>query len=228
MVTRLLLDAGADLGDPDSLYPGDRWNPDGYYEQPEIHRINMPLVNGLWWKLAYLRLPSEGTILRRASRRAAEIQATAEKYRGKVVKETRFCLTLPAWLKHGAKVAAILLCLREPAAVARSLSKRNRISRTRGLSLWILHNQRLLASSGQIPLRIVRYERLLDPDTFSGELVPALRHFGMSATPAQLETLRASVIKPAQNHFSGSPPINYPPEVEALWQQLTSRHRAQS
>ena len=89
LVARLFFEAGADLGDPATFYPPDRWNPGGYFEQPAIHAINMPLINGPFWKFAYFRLPSTRTILRRARRKSDAIAAAALAYRGRVVKETR-------------------------------------------------------------------------------------------------------------------------------------------
>ena len=58
------MEAGADLGDPETFYPSDRWNRDGYCEQSEILAVNMPLVSGPWGKLAFLKLPSTETILK--------------------------------------------------------------------------------------------------------------------------------------------------------------------
>lgn len=79
------------MGDPATFYRPDKWNPEGYYEQPDIHAINMPLINGPWWKFAYYRLPLTDTILRRAVRFEEQIRKTAEAYRRRVVKETRYC-----------------------------------------------------------------------------------------------------------------------------------------
>jgi len=53
LVARLFFEAGADLGDPTTFYRPDRWNPDGYYEQPEIHGLNMKLTEGWLWKFVF-------------------------------------------------------------------------------------------------------------------------------------------------------------------------------
>ena len=58
LVARLFYEFGADMGTPEYFYRPDKWNPEGYFEQPDIHAINMPLINGPWWKLAYFWLPS--------------------------------------------------------------------------------------------------------------------------------------------------------------------------
>ena len=54
LVARIFHLMGANLGDEDTFYQPDMWNPEGYFEQPDIHSINMPLVNGIFWKFSYL------------------------------------------------------------------------------------------------------------------------------------------------------------------------------
>ncbi len=226
LVARLLFEAGADLGPPETLYAGDKWNPDGYYEQPDIHAVNMPLINGMFWKFAYFWLPSTATIMRRARRRAKQIRSTATAYGGKVIKETRFCLTLPAWLEHGAQVDGLLVCLREPFAVASSIKKRNRVPLSIGYRLWLTHNQRLLAAAGELPMSFVRYDHLLDEERYAGETDRALRFFGLERPSAEIEQLGKRCVKRWYNH---APPDaeRHPPEVAALWRDLRDRHASQ-
>lgn len=226
LVARLFHEAGADMGDPATFYRPDQWNPDGYFEQPDIHAINMPLINGPWGRLAYLRPPAPGTIMRRAARRADQIRQTAAAFKGKVLKETRFCLTLPAWVAHGAHVDAVLVCLREPIQVAHSLRKRNRISLRRGLGLWHLHIERLLANTAALPVWFVSYHQLLDPSTFTTEMQPAFRFCALDPDPASLERLRDHVVKPGMNHHPDTD-YPYPPAVATLWDEVRRRHEAQ-
>ena len=226
LVGRLFFEAGADLGPPETLYAGDRWNPDGYYEQPDIHAVNMPLINGPFWKFAYFWLPSSATIMRRARRRAEQIRRTAEAYRGKVIKETRFSLTLPAWLEYGAEVDGLLVCLREPFAVASSIKKRNRVPLSVGYRLWQIHNQRLLAAAGEIPVRFVRYDHLLDEAKFGAEASQTLRFFGLERSDAEIEELGQRCVKRWYNH---APPDakGHPTDVAARWRDLLDRHAGQ-
>ena len=227
LVARLLYEAGADLGDPATLYPGDRWNPDGYFEQPAIHAVNMPLIIGPWGKFAYFALPSTATIMKRAARRAAQIEETAATYRHKIVKECRFCLTLPAWTEHGAHIDGLLICLRDPIAVARSLQKRNRITLKRGFNLWLLHNERLLKHAGDIPLRFVYYGNLFDETLFYSEMKPTFAFFGIKQSDAELMALQRKYVKKQMNH-SRDTSVSYPEEVHALWHDLLKRHEEQS
>lgn len=88
-----------------------------------------------------------------------------------MVKEPRFCLTLPAWRRHGTRFESVLVCLRDPASVARSLQRRNRISIERAERLWLLHYERLLENARDLPVRDI-YEVL-------GFLVVAFVRLGM-------------------------------------------------
>jgi hypothetical protein len=227
LVARLFYEAGADMGDPQTFYLPDRWNPDGYYEQPDIHAVNMPLINGPWGKLAYFKLPSSATIARRAARMADRIRRTAAAYQGKVVKETRFSLTLEAWRAHGLEVDAVVICLREPYSVARSLQRRNHIPMRLAYHLWRVHNERLLDFTRDLPRRIVAYHRILDPSTFAAEMKPALAICGLRPSDEQLESLREKCVKPSMNHASATG-VDYPEPVQSLWNLLLDQHARQT
>jgi len=226
LIARLFFDAGADMGDARQFYRPDKWNPDGYFEQPAIHAVNMPLINGPWWKFSYFLLPSQKTIMKRASRLADQIRETAECFEDKVVKETRFCLTLPAWLAYGAKIEKILVCLRDPIHVAGSLQKRNRISLRRALDLWHVHNSRLLESTRGIDMWFVYYGNVLSKGLFPQEMGSAFRFLGYDFTDDKLETLRVKCVKSEMNHHQQQPG-SYPPKIEKLWEELLNRHKSQ-
>src|SRR5574341_367577 len=226
LIARLFFEAGAHMGDPARFYRPDRWNPDGYFEQTDIHAINMPLINGPWWKLANLRLPSTQTILRRAERQAGQIEQTAAQYRGKVVKEVRFALTMPAWQKYGTQFDAILVPLREPVAAARSIQKRYRIPMGHAYYLWVEYFSRLLDHMGDLPNWYVRYRRVVDAGTFHEELGAAYRFMGFEFSPAKLDDLYRRCVRPDLDHYREEPPP-YPPAVEKLWHELRCRHARQ-
>ena len=226
LVARLFYEAGADMGNPETFYRPDKWNPEGYFEQPDIHAINMPLINGPWGRFAYFRLPSTRTIMKRAEKRADQIKQTAARYRGKVVKETRFCLTLPAWLKHGAQVDNILVCLRDPIQVARSIQKRGFTTIRHGLNLWYIHNSRLLENAKGIPMWFVYYDNFLN-DRFSLREIKCTYCFlGYDFTNDELEELRKKCVKPQMNH-NPERAASYPPRIGLLWEELLRRHERQ-
>jgi hypothetical protein len=186
----------------------------------------MPLINGPWWKFSYFFLPSTRTILKRAEKRADQIKQTAVRYRGKVVKETRFCLTLPAWLKYGAQIDKILVCLRDPIQVARSIQRRNFTTIGHALDLWYIHNSRILENSKGIPLAFVYYEDALNKNSFLREMKFAYHFFGYDFTDDELEALQKKCVKPHMNH-NPERIASYPRKIEVLWQELLQRHKDQ-
>lgn len=226
LIANLFHEAGADMGTPETFYRADRWNPRGYYEQPDIHEINMPLINGPWWKFAYFRLPSSKTILKRGQNYSGQIKAMGEKYRGKIVKETRFCLTLPSWLSCGVEVDKILICIRAPNQVVRSIQKRNFTTLSHGYYLWHLHNERIFQYTEGIPNWIVDYNRVLDQETYEEEMSAALHFLGFNLSKKHLMALRKKVVHSHMNHNSEQI-CKYPLKVQILWDTLRERHTDQ-
>jgi len=164
LIARLLYEAGVDFGNPETFYRPDRWNTDGYYEQPEIFQINRKLLHGFWGKLSYFFLPSEEKILKRGKKHSEKINSLYEKYKNKFVKDPRFCLTIPAWTINGAEFDKIVVVVREPIQVAYSLKKRNHISLKLGLNLWYEHNKRVLEYIENIPHVFMFYNNILNSE----------------------------------------------------------------
>ena len=226
IVTRLLFEAGADLGDPDTFYRPDKWNPDGYFEQPEFHAINRPLINGPFGRLSYFRVPSTETLNRRARRFADEIKAVSDKYRGKVVKEVRFCLTMPGWQQQGARFDRVLVCLREPYEVVRSVDRRFPVGHRRAYRLWRIHNERLLAHAKDLPLWFISFSHLRNPETRTREIRTALEFMEVPCSDEKLEYL-VSLIKSPKHEADARAREEYAPEIATLWEDLQARHDAQ-
>ncbi len=221
ITARLFFEAGADMGDPETFYPGDRWNPDGYFEQPEFHSINMPLINGLWGKLSYFSLPSEKTILNRAGRFSELIPLIAEKYKGKIVKETRFSLTYPAWEQYGTKFEKVLINIREPIQVANSLKKRNHIPIRTGLKLWYEHNKRILNYTENVPRIILNYNKLLNNESSFLELKRVLLFMEIDIPDSMIIKILRTYVKSSMNHNPVSG-YKYDKNLEELWQRVLS------
>lgn len=226
LIARLFYEAGANMGKAEDFYPSDKWNPDGYFEQLPIYAINTSLVHGPWWKFTYFCLPSTRTILKRAEKHAEQIQRTASRYHGKIVKDPRFCLTLPAWLKCGVQIDKILVCIREPFQVAQSIQRRNLTTIGHALNLWYIHNHRLLENIRGLPQWFVYYKKILDEESFLQEMKPACQFLGYNFTDSELEMLRRKCVNPQMNHNSGIIGA-YSGETEMLWKILLKRHKDQ-
>jgi hypothetical protein len=225
LVAQMFAEAGADLGNVDSFYRADKWNQDGYFEQPDIQDINMSLIHGFWWKFAYFRLPSTDTILKRSLNLENQIKRVGDRYFGRVVKETRFCLTLPAWRKY-VEIDKIIICIREPMQVVRSIQKRNKTSAKHAFSLWYLHNYRILENSKGIPIWFVHYNHLLSKQHSFLEVKAAFDFFGYDFSDSYIKKVCEKCIKPEMNHAPVEK-VYYPPEVSILWKQLLEQHNNQ-
>lgn len=226
LVAGLIQAAGADLGDPASFHPADRWNPAGYYEQTAIHAVNMPLIHGRLGRASYLKLPSEASISRRAERLAPLIRATAAEYDERVVKDCRFCLTVPAWVAHGARIDSVVVCLRNPRAVAMSLRRRNKLPLRLGFDLWYEHNSRLLEAVSEVPTWLVDYDQLFDAEGFSLQMEGALDVFEVPTTRPALSDMAQEFVKPQLRHNRPAD-VRCPSKVERLWRVMLDMHTAQ-
>jgi hypothetical protein len=83
---------------------------------------------------------------------------------GFVFKDPRLCLTLPFWLPAlravGATVA-VLLVIRHPEEVARSLSRRDRLPESTVAALWLHHMLEAERITRSLPRAVVAYDDLV-------------------------------------------------------------------
>ena len=225
-IARLFYESGIDMGSRDTFYRPDQWNPEGYFEQPDIQSINIPLINGPWGKFSYLRLPSEETITKRAQKISEKISAAAQKYRGKLVKETRFCLTFNAWQEHGAGISKVLACLREPIQVAQSLYKRNRLPIGHALNLWYEHYKRLMLQTQKTAVWFIDYNHLMEENQYDKEIKAAFDFFSYSLSGEETQRLWKTFVKPEMNHHTTSS-FPYSVGIKTLWRELSEKHKKQ-
>lgn len=224
LVAQLCYRLGADLGDPATFYPPDKWNPGGYYEQRDIQEININLINGMWGRLAYLRLPAVQTILRRSTRLAEAIKRADVKYRDRIIKENRFCITLPAWRGHHARIDKLLVCLRDPQAVARSLWRRNKIPAHMAYSLWMEHYRRLDLYRSDIETAYIYYNNLLDANRAREEIGNACRFLEITTSSTDIDTVLKQTVITGRRRDEHAP---LPHTIQSMWAELISRHERQ-
>ena len=226
LLANFLHEAGGDLGDHETFYPADRWNAGGYFEQEEIINVNLNLIHGPFGKFAYLALPSNKAILKRGRKNSHKLRGLLEKYNGKIVKENRFCLTLPAWRDAGLKVTGVVICIRNPRDVVQSIWERNRVPCFVGFQLWLKHINRLLDNTADVPRCYFSYESALNQHTSINEFTNVLRFLSMDYDIKNVEALTKKVIKePGEENL----PIikKLPPKIENIWQGLMAKHSRQ-
>jgi hypothetical protein len=194
MIVRLLNRCGLYLGREKDLLPPAPDNPEGFWEHKAFVRLNDALLTRLGghWD----RPPpesagwEEGPAFRRPH---ADGSRLVRRFRGREPwgwKDPRNCLTLPFWRKL-LPAMKVLLCLRNPAAVARSLGARDGTSCARSFDLWLTYNRRVLAAVPAANRVVTHYDRYLeDPQA---ELRRVLDRLGIAATDDCLEQACAGV-----------------------------------
>lgn len=133
-------------------------------------------------------------------------------------KDPRNSLTLPFWnaLLPDLKV---LVCLRHPQEVARSMRERLHTPRDNGLALWTIYNRRLLEAVSREQRLVIAYSALLREP--ASELARVLAFIGLPKERVTLPDL-ADLIRPELERQ----PLETDPlpagEIEALYRQLCS------
>ncbi len=222
ITTQLLLEAGAKLGNPDKLFPGDKWNPDGYFEQMEILDVNISLVNGPWGKFSYFSPPSENLILKRAEKLENKIKELSRNHIDLIVKDPRFCLTLSAWKQYYDGIKKVLINVREPIQVAYSLKKRNHISIRLGLKLWYEHNKRILEYVNDIPHIFFNFNNLFSPELSTLEIKKVFKFFDLNVKDSKIDSILNKCVKSSLKHNTITE-YKYEKNIRELWDHLKNK-----
>jgi hypothetical protein len=231
MVCQLLAESGVSFGDPTDLLPGDRWNPNGYFEARSVMDVNSRLITGLprfasplvtWLsKVAYVRMPGPRAIAARAERCRAAVVALAQRHRGGAVKDPRFCLTLRFWQQWTA-VDRVVVCVRHPSAVVESMVRRHWLPRRLGARFYAWHIDALLDQLDDRSAQIVDVDRLV---AGSVQEVDALRRgLGLAGGPPSPVLLQRVVRAESFGRSGAEAPI--PAPARAAWQRLSARAAA--
>lgn len=192
MVAGVLSSAGYYMGE--DLYPGNESNPKGFFESPDINRINERLIGAVvkprprGWRSRFYRtrpvagqrwlaLVPIGTTFVVPEDIEDQI-ATLTSKQPYCFKDPRFCYTLPAWRPHVDD--AVFVCIfREPTRTANSILHRAgrspqlrslHVTRAHALHVWTSMYEHVLEThsrSGE--WLFVHYDQIL-----SGESLPAL------------------------------------------------------
>jgi hypothetical protein len=161
MVARLLNVCGLGLGPEAELLPPAFDNPAGFWENAGVVRLNDALLRA--WGGSWDRPPpGAGTTPGGLRSRALGLVGRLAGRGPWGWKGPRCCLTLPFWrgLVSGLRV---LVCVRHPAAAARSLAARGRVPYGEALALWLEYNRRVLAAVPPAERVVTHYESYFGP-----------------------------------------------------------------
>lgn len=160
MIARLLSLCGVYLGSPDNLSHSGPDNREGFWENPDFVELNDNLLATIHagWDLP----PSEFEWAPRPELAASLAKATQLIERSAVHqrwgwKDPRNSLTLPFWLRLIPNLK-VIVCLRNPLEVARSLTVRNGTSLAFGLNLWRSYNLAVCSFASKQDRLVTHYE----------------------------------------------------------------------
>jgi len=167
LVARLLHAMGCYAGEEHELPPPDVFNPTGYWEHCDVRALDEEILTALdasWLDPARADLAQLSDESRRAfAERARQIVRAFDEHGSWMMKDPRLAILFPIWREALDRPFCVLVW-REPAAVARSLARRDALPLAAGLALWEEYTRAMLSSTAALPRVCVSYHALVaDP-----------------------------------------------------------------
>jgi hypothetical protein len=187
MIANILHACGLDLGPQKDLLPPAPNNPQGFWESRSFLRLNDAILKeqgGSWDRPPRSAVADweEEPNWQRLGGKARELTRFFEGREPWGWKDPRNCLTLPFWRKLLPEMK-ILICVRNPLAVAESLWVRDGISYAVSFDLWLTYNRRVLRAAPAECRLVTHYETYIhDPQA---EMQRVLAWCGLSPTAEQ-------------------------------------------
>ncbi len=159
-----------DLNLGNRLYPPDEPNAKGYFENVHINQFNESLLESLyarWYDTLYL--PDNWWLNSEIQKRKPELISILEKEFGHkgdfVIKDPRISVLLPFYNEvfNSLKIVPkVIINFRNPFEVAKSLKKRDNLSRSKSLLLWMDSTLKAEAYSRSFSRMFLNYDSLLN------------------------------------------------------------------
>ncbi len=194
------------------LLPGDSFNENGYFEEPEIYQVQEQILAALerswdmleaaipfppgWWEWPAMD-PFKETLAAIVRRRSSEGPGIWG------FKDPRTAALMPLWnqvFQTCGVNPVFVLCVRHPGAVAGSLAARDRFSALHSELLWFEKTLSACRAIQGAPHCVIHYE-----DWFQDPLPPAQRLCEVAgllenAEPGELLDRVSSIVKPELRH----------------------------
>jgi len=155
---------------------------------------NGPLPAGSSSKVA-----ADDPTIARISAIVAQIEDRSGEGAPVIVKDPRLSLLLPFWITRLTHPIVIVM-LRQPNEVAKSLARRDGLPCSLGYGLWLAYNQSVFAGSEGVPRLVVDYGELLgSPETTLGRVMHFVTSNGWQP-PENAVDVAASTLRPELRH----------------------------
>ena len=190
--------AGVPLPAERYLLGGSKLNPKGFFEVRPLNVVNETLLKALGgeWSApprlpaGWTASPAAGALKARGRRRFTSIMPSD----AWLWKDPRLCLTLPFWRDVIGRPVVVMV-LRNPLEVSRSLQHRNSFPHPLVLALWEEYTHAAVAGSAGLPVAVLEYESVIaDPlGSCRGLRDWAVRHGVRCAPMASDEVVRGQI-----------------------------------
>ncbi len=207
---------GVDFGEPIDHIPANRTNPDGFFENREVLKLNEDVLASIGAGV-FQPPPLEYFLRGGLDDQVARMRRVIEFYFPEAatigIKDPRLALTLPVWRAAWPPIVPVII-FRDPGAAASSIVEQNGIALDHALSLWYPYYQRILQYTTGLPRFVTSFERLVAlPVEVTGQLA---RHLGVSFDPAAAkEKLERLVVAGRIRHSARAEPAHLSPFIDA-------------
>src|SRR5919198_4127558 len=220
MVARILHECGVYLGPLDDLLPPGKDNFEGFWENTRFVELNDDLLTALGgaWDMPPRDGP-DGSVPDDVRRRAEELVAELAAREPWGWKDPRNSLTLPFWQRLLPDLK-VVVCLRHPVEVARSLATRGSSSERFGFDLWLTYNRRLLEATPPQRRLVTHYDAYFhDPEREGRRL---LDFVGVPVDEQDLARAAAGVNETVRHHGAAARKRldDLPPDVARCYDEL--------
>jgi hypothetical protein len=241
-----LVKAGVCAGDASTLYGADQFNEKGFYEQREVVDINESILirkflnyypevydygcsdsiddfNGLGWLFGSWvdnhDMAGESEIGPRIDKFLSQLWNTKQAPSGFIIKDPRLSLTFPLWEKYLGK-PIILIMVRNPAAVAVSLWRRDQIYDSLSHALWLRYTHAAMSNAMNRDTIVIDYDRFIEqPESMMNEVFSWLRLKGLDlAEEKRADGIR--FVSPSLRHHYPRSAVVLPEEISEYYQQI--------
>lgn len=169
LVARLINAMGAYAGEEHDFPPPDVFNPTGYWERRDVWALDEEILGALdatWSEPTRVDL-SKLSNRREFVDRARAIARNLDAHGTWMIKDPRLGILFPIW-REALDDPTCVIVWRDPAAVARSLSKRDGLPLAVGLALWEEYTRASLSSTIGLNRVLLSYDEVIaDPNAIA-------------------------------------------------------------
>lgn len=221
-MTGALHELGLSVGDPDALIDASEHNPRGHWEVKSLVFLNEMLLHELGgsWSAPPAADRDDQLALAGSDWRTGAHSAHATRLPDDpwVWKDPRLCLLLDFWRAVLDEPPVVVMVVRSPHDVARSLSRRSGIEGPYGLALWERYTRSALTSAVGLPAWVVHYEELIaEPERAIRDVLGFLAAEGVAPNEPDVDAAVRITTWPTSARPAEEPaPDTFSPEQQQL------------